>query len=148
MKNDHLGSVEKADPCSICGGVTFELPVEHFCPQSFFPQLLRDECLVRIEKPERMTVTRRLWIPETAQRDDFEMYQAVVLAAGPGRRKRKNGELDPIEVSVGDHVLVYFHEIEAKGAVRYGGREDLRIVASWQMQLKWPSGMTLAEAMR
>ena len=125
MKNDHLGAVEKT---SI--------------------RLLRDECLVRIEKPERMTVTKRLFIPDGAERPDSEVYQAVVLAAGPGRRKRKNGELDPIEVQVGDHVLVYFHEIEAKGAVRYGGREDLRIVGQWQMQLRWPGNMTIAEAMR
>lgn len=77
-------------------------------PKFPYPTLLHDNVLVRMEKPERMTVTKMLWIPETAQRADYEVYQATVLACGPGRRNAKTFTLVPIEVKPGDRVLFYW----------------------------------------
>lgn len=131
--------------------VTLDTPDKVRCFNShgnIYPILLRDECLVQIVKPERMSVTGRLWIPENAERPDFEIYQALVLATGLGRRSRKTGELDPIEIRVGEHVLVFFHHIVGASAVKYGDRDDLRIIAQWQVQACWPGNMTLLEAMR
>ncbi len=99
-----------------------------------YPILLRDECLVRIEKPERMTVTKRLWIPDSAQREDYELYVCTILTTGPGRR-RKDGRINPMEVKTGDKILAYFHGIEAKGATKFDWNgEECRILAEWQMQ--------------
>ncbi len=96
--------------------------------------MLRDECLVRVEKPERMTPSQRIWIPDNARREDSECYQATVLAAGPGRR-RKDGKINPNEVKAGDRVLVYFAGVAMMPHRQwYEGDDDLRIVGEWSIQ--------------
>lgn len=97
------------------------------------PIMLRDECLVRLEKPERVTVSKLLIIPDSAKREEYELYQATILAAGPGRRLN-TGERNPVEVKVGDRVLCYWASMECKPTRRW--TEDgieLRIVSEWQM---------------
>lgn len=118
-----------------------------------YPQMLRDEVLVRLEKPERLTASTRLIIPDSAKRADFEMYQATVLACGPGRR-RKDGKINPIEVKPGDKCLIYWGGIKIKmnermesgsvNAVLNG--EDVYIVSEWAIQMAWPGHLTLKEA--
>lgn len=70
--------------------------------------LLHDRVLVRIIKPERMTASKILRIPETAKRQDYELYRGVVVAHGPGKRSKKNGKLTPCDVETGDEILFYW----------------------------------------
>lgn len=78
--------------------------------REFIP--LYDAVHVRIEKPERMTASKLLWIPETAQRQPYELYQATVLAVGDGAYRKCDGQKNPMEVKVGDRVLVYWAGLE------------------------------------
>ncbi len=68
--------------------------------------LLGDHVLLKNIKPSNMTKSG-LHIPEQAQREDFEMYQAEVVATGPGTTS-KYGKFNPMQVKPGDRVLVYF----------------------------------------
>lgn len=96
-------------------------------------RLLRDECLVRLEKPERLTASKRLIIPDSAQRIDSELYQATVLACGPGRT-RKDGRVNPIEVKAGDRVLMYWAAGECQPVRFFDDNRELRIIEEWQIQ--------------
>lgn len=76
---------------------------------------LSNSVLVRIEKPERMTASKLLIIPDSAKREPYEMYQATVLACGPGERCTKGiraGQINPMEVRVGERVLIYWSGLE------------------------------------
>lgn len=85
-------------------------------------RLLSDNVLVEIIKPERLTASKLLIIPDSAKRDDTEMYRGRVIAVGPGKRgiaKQKEftcatptqvytSRVNPCEVKVGDEVCWYF----------------------------------------
>ena len=73
---------------------------------------LKNAVLVRLEKPERLTASKLLFIPDTARREEYELYQATVLATGPGEVRKKDGAVLPMEVQVGDRVLIYWHGVE------------------------------------
>lgn len=68
-------------------------------------RLLSNQVLVRVLNPERQT--HGLWIPDSAKRQDYELYRGVVLAHGPGARS-KRGRLTPCDVKPGDRVLFYW----------------------------------------
>jgi len=84
-----------------------------------FPRMLHDNILVRLEKPERLSASKRLHIPEGAKRQAHELYEAVVLAVGPGVRK-KDGTRRPVDVSVGSRVLCYWPAFEFPALPEYG----------------------------
>ncbi len=85
-------------------------------------QPLEDRIVVKPGDAEEMTVSG-LVIPDTAKE---KPQQGEVLAVGPGRRSEQNGELIPVDVSVGDVVLYS----------KYGGTEvtvdgdDLLVLSS------------------
>ena len=47
---------------------------------------LHETVLLRVLHPERMTASKTLYIPDSAQREPHELYQGIVLACGPGLR--------------------------------------------------------------
>ena len=85
-------------------------------------QPLEDRIVVKPGDAEETTVSG-LVIPDTAKE---KPQQGEVLAVGPGARSEHNGELIPVDVSVGDVVLYS----------KYGGTEvtvkgdDLLILSS------------------
>lgn len=143
-------------------------PTFHVCQiAAQYPQMLHDDCLVRLEKPERMTATKLLWIPDNAQRDDYELYQGLVLAVGPGRRRpsRKRPQLEklmgsppsvfasevvPNEIHAGDRILFTWASMKADKANCQWSKdgEEFRIISEWQVQAVWPGEMKLEEALR
>lgn len=96
--------------------------------------LFRDEVLIRLEKPERMTAAKTLWIPDSAQRRDSEVYQGTVLAHGPGQFRKKDGGTNPIEVSVGDRVVFYFIAGEVAVNRLFDDSTELRIIKESSIQ--------------
>lgn len=113
------------------------------------PLMLRDECLIRLEKPERHTASKLLIIPDSARRENFELYQGTVLAAGPGRR-RKDGRVNANEIQPGDRVLFYWGAMSSDVAnvQWHEDGQELRVISEWQIQMRWPGEMSLVEAMR
>lgn len=109
--------------------------------QEFFAGIrpMNDQIVVRIEKPERMTVSKLLWIPETAKRPDYEVYQATVLAVGPGRRNMKTGARVPVECRPGSRVLIYwaFADLLGEASIRLDAddREEIRMVPESAVQV-------------
>ena len=84
-------------------------------------QPLEDRIVVRTGEPEETTVSG-LVIPDTAKE---KPQQGEVLAVGPGRRA-ENGELIPMDLSVGDTIVYAKYrgdEISLDG-------EDLLIMSS------------------
>lgn len=71
-------------------------------------RLVDDAVLIRLEKPERWHAKAKLWIPDSAQREVWEVYHGVVIACGPGRRHAKRGTLIPMELKPGEHVQFYW----------------------------------------
>lgn len=111
-----------------------------------WPVMLRDECLVRLEKPEQMTASKRLWIPDSAKRQEYELYQGYVLAVGPGRM-RKDGRVNPNEVQIGDRVMFYWAAGECDPVVRWTeDNQELRVIAEWQTMMRWPGHLSMREA--
>lgn len=82
-------------------------------------RLLGNEVLIRINKPERMTATKLLYIPETAKREPYETCTGTVVAAGRGKRD-KEGKLIPVEVVPGDFVQFYFLAAHKRGVMPWG----------------------------
>jgi co-chaperonin GroES (HSP10) len=80
--------------------------------------LFRDEILLRLIKPERMTASKLLVIPDNAKRLEYELYNGVVLATGPGELRMKDGRRNPITVRVGETVMFYW----LAGETRAGNR--------------------------
>ena len=95
-------------------------------------QPLEDRIVVKPGDAEEMTVSG-LVIPDTAKE---KPQQGEVLAVGPGRRSEHNGELIPVDVSVGDIVLYS----------KYGGTEvtvdgdDLLVLSSRDVLAKVTAG--------
>lgn len=96
--------------------------------------LLRDECLVKIHHPERMTAAKTLFIPDGAERMDYELYQATVLATGPGTQRKDNGKHRPVEVKPGDRVVFYWLSGEVAVNRWFVGDDELRIMPESGMQ--------------
>lgn len=95
-------------------------------------QLLRDEVLLKLIHPERMTASKLLWIPEHAQRTPSEACRGVVVATGPGHRA-KYGARVPCDVRVGDVVQFYWHA--GKATSGHWPDEDHRIIPESQIQV-------------
>ena len=95
-------------------------------------QPLGDRIVVRPGDAEETTVSG-LVIPDTAKE---KPQQGEVLSVGPGARSEHNGELIPVDVSVGDVVLYS----------KYGGTEvtvdgeDLLVLSSRDVLAKVASG--------
>lgn len=49
-------------------------------------ELLNDQVLIKLIHPERMTSSHRLWIPDSAKRQAYEVWKGEVIAVGPGYR--------------------------------------------------------------
>lgn len=94
-------------------------------------RLLRDQILIRPIAPERQQ--HGLWIPETAKRPNYELYQGTVLAVGPGKRRKFNGALMPTEVKPGDHVMYYWVAAKVGNKITVDG-EDLPIITEEHVQ--------------
>lgn len=73
-------------------------------------RLLDDRVQIRLEQPDRLS--HGLWIPDTARRDAYELYQATVVQTGPGLLRTCDGRRNAPEVKIGDRVLVYWSAIE------------------------------------
>lgn len=91
-------------------------------------RLIDDAILIRLEKPERFSARHRLWIPDTAKREDWEVYHGIVIAAGPGRRD-KRGKLLPMEVTPGEHVQFYWLAGETDVTEMFADGQEYRIIS-------------------
>ncbi len=102
-------------------------------------RMLRDECLLRLIAPERRTASKILWIPDSAKRQEYEMYNGEVLACGPGAIRRKDGRRNPIEVKPGDKVMFYWLAGETRAGTQLFDVDgsELRIVAESFIMGKW-----------
>lgn len=73
---------------------------------------LEDRVIVSVDQQEATTASG-LVIPETAK---DAPQQGTVVAVGPGKRSQTTGELLPLDVEAGDHVLFSkFGGTEIKG---------------------------------
>src|SRR5688572_8843306 len=93
--------------------------------------MLRDQVLVRLSMPERLSASKKLHLPDSAQRLAHELYEAEVLAVGPGIR-RKDGRVRPCEVEVGQKVLTYWPAFEMPAIPEYG--ENCRVIREGLIQ--------------
>jgi co-chaperonin GroES (HSP10) len=73
-------------------------------------RLLDDRVLVRMESP--VLQIGHIWVPSTAKREPYELYQAIVLQTGPGRRRLTDGERNAMDVKAGDRVVLYWSAVE------------------------------------
>lgn len=89
-------------------------------------RLLDDRVLIRLEKPERCK--HGLWIPDSARREPYELYQATVLRTGPGRLRMSDGERNRMEVKAGDRVLVYWSAIEMQDGTDVVSEKSIQAV--------------------
>jgi len=84
-------------------------------------KLLSNNVLLKLIKPERMTASKLLWIPENARRQDYELYRGIVVAVGPGAFTKKKEEFrcadqtgtysqhrTLCDVKVGEEVMFYW----------------------------------------
>lgn len=94
-------------------------------------RLLRDEVLLKLIHPERMTASKLLIIPEGAQREAHEVCTGVVVTTGPGLRS-KYGTLTPCDVKPGDTVQFYW--VAGKRADGHWPSEDYRIIQESYIQ--------------
>ena len=85
---------------------------------------LRDECLVKIIPLSQMDRSQRIWIPDNAEREDFDQYQAIVVSAGKRCTTVKNG----------DRVLFYWAAAECAPTRKDFGDEEYQIVGEWSIQ--------------
>lgn len=98
-------------------------------------RLLDDAVLVKIEKPERMNAAKTLIIPDSAKRPDHELYQATVLACGPGALRKKDGKRNPMEVKIGDRVLCYWSAMKLDVTQMYSkDGSEMRIISEKSIQ--------------
>ena len=77
---------------------------------------IRNHIIVKREKPPERTESG-LYMPETAKQD---LPRGIVVAVGPG--KRENGDLQPVEVKVGDIVFFvekFTREVEDQDGEKY-----------------------------
>lgn len=88
-------------------------------------RLMRDQVLVRLLKPERLSASRKLFLPSTAKRQSHELYEAEIIAVGPGVH-RKDGKWRPVEPKPGEKVLCYWPAFDMEAIPEFG--PDLRIV--------------------
>lgn len=98
-------------------------------------RMLRDQILIRLLHPERMTASKLLWIPDNAQRPESELYQGLVLAVGPGK-DYGHGRLLP-DVRPGDRCVFYWGAGEIAVDRLYDDSEELRILAEGSIQGIW-----------
>lgn len=98
-------------------------------------RMLRDQVLIRLLHPERMTASKLLWIPDNAQRPESELYQGLVLAVGPGK-DYGHGRLLP-DVRPGDKCVFYWGAGEIAVDRLYDDSEELRILAEGSIQGIW-----------
>lgn len=98
-------------------------------------RMLRDQVLIRLLHPERMTASKLLWIPDNAQRPESELYQGIVLAVGPGK-DYGHGRLLP-DVRPGDRCVFYWGAGEIAVDRLYDDSEELRILAEGSIQGVW-----------
>ena len=97
-------------------------------------RLLDDAVLVRLEKPERLTASKKLWIPDSAKREAYELYQATVLETGPGAFRKHDGKRNPCEVKKGDRVLCYWTAVEMDVTAWFPKGEERRIISEKSIQ--------------
>ena len=88
-------------------------------------RMMRDQVLVKLLKPERLSASRKLFLPSNANRQSHELYEAEVIAVGPGIQ-RKDGRWRPVEPKPGDKVLCYWPAFDMEAIPEFG--PDLRIV--------------------
>lgn len=94
-------------------------------------RLLRDECLIRLEQPERLSASRVMFIPSGAGRLAHELYEAVVIGVGPGIRRR-DGTVRPVACRPGERVICYWPTFEMPALPEYG--EGCRIIREGLIQ--------------
>ena len=97
-------------------------------------KLLDDAVLVRLEKPERLTASKLLIIPDSAKREAYELYQATVLQTGPGAFRKHDGKRNPCEVKKGDRVLCYWTAVEMDVTSFFPKGEEHRIISEKSIQ--------------
>lgn len=83
-------------------------------------RLTNDQVLLRLVAPERHL--HGLWIPDSAKRQAYELWQGIVIATGPGDRT-KTGHRKPMGVKVGDRCL--FYSVGGKTATRWPSPEHV-----------------------
>ncbi len=103
-------------------------------------RLLDDAVLVKIDKPERMSASKKLILPDNAKRQPHELYQATVLATGPGALRTKDGKRNPMEVQFGDTVLVYWASMELEVTELFSkDGSEMRVISEKSIQMAWSS---------
>jgi len=87
-----------------------------------------DGVLIKMLPLSPMNDAKTLFIPNGVERRADEEYTAEVLAVGPGRRNLKTGVRVPVEVKVGEKVIVYWSSIRMEPEFLFNG-EPCRIVS-------------------
>lgn len=90
-------------------------------------QLLQDYIMLKVEKSPR--THGLLHIPDSAKREHSEAKIGKVLAVGTGRRFKKTGHQVPMEIEVGQRILLDpFAEL-----IPYKEEEGLYFAAQFQV---------------
>ena len=77
---------------------------------------------------------KKLWIPDSAKREAYELYQATVLQTGPGAFRKHDGKRNPCEVKKGDRVLCYWTAVEMDVTSFFPKGEEHRIISEKSIQ--------------
>lgn len=85
-----------------------------------------DQVLLKLIAPERHL--HGLWIPDSAKRQAYELWQGEVLAVGPGEWS-KAGHRKPIDVKPGDRVC--FYSVGGRTATRWPTKEHVILSAEY-----------------
>lgn len=131
---DHLPASDAAT-CATCKAITDSPRLNlakrwYQCPKCYSAEieresakhiaLLADQVWLRLIAPERHS--HGLWIPDSAKREAWEMWNGEVLAVGPGERGKRGGQMT-MGVKPGDRVLFYF--LGGKTATRWPDKSHL-----------------------
>lgn len=146
MRDAHLGAVAEEVQTKINNSLSrnsdymadaYKRPLlrNYACIGERVIRLIDDAVLIRLEKPERWHAKAKLWIPDSAKREDWEVYHGVVIACGPGMRHAKRGHLIPMELKPGDHVQFYWMSGEADITELFGEEgQEYRIISEKSVQ--------------
>lgn len=82
---------------------------------------IADMVLLRLIAPERHL--HGLYIPDSAKREAWELWQGEVLAVGPGEIDKKTGARLPMAVKKGDRCM--FYSVGGRTATRWPSPEHV-----------------------
>lgn len=123
---DHLPIAEAVLDSMVADGLALLLRSTYeYKPGSWF-HACGDQVLLKLIAPERHL--HGLWIPDSAKRQAYELWQGEVLAVGPGEWSN-TGHRKPIDVKPGDRVM--FYSVGGRTATRWPTKEHVILSAEY-----------------